>query len=162
MVAFTTETRNSSFHQNIQINFGPTYPPIQGVLGFVSPVKSCRILKLTTHLYSVPRLTIRGTIYQLPICLHGLDRNDSVYTVYIYIYIYGRHDKLPTCSTFENMMRVVAFIVMFHPHTVSTCLYSNKPPQQHDPAPCASTINILREYTTVETKCGKRLGQFCD
>jgi len=95
VVLFPTETRSSSFHQNIQINFVPTQPPIQGVSGFVSPVKRGRILKLTTHLYSVPRLRIRGTICPFPTCLHVLDRNNSLshslslsLSLYIYIYIY--------------------------------------------------------------------------
>ena len=66
--------------------------------------------------------------------------------------------KLPKCSTFRNTRKVVACIVtpgvsMSAFKLISTAARS-----------CSSdsTINILSQYTTVETKCGKRLGQFCD
>ena len=117
VVLFPTETRSSSFHQNIQINFVPTQPPIQGVSGFVSPVKRGRILKLTTHLYSVPRLRIRGTICPFPTCLHVLDRNNSLshslslslsIYIYIYIYIYTSGAK-----KFIDILRDVIYVLFF-------------------------------------------------
>ena len=86
VVLFPTEARNSSFHQNIQINFGPTQPPLQAVLGF-SPIKKRPDIKAEhSSLFSTKVKNTWNYTSTIPICLHDLDRNDYIY-IFIYVYI---------------------------------------------------------------------------
>jgi hypothetical protein len=53
---------------------GPTQPPIQWVLGGLSPgIKRGRGVKLTTHPYLVPRLRMSRSYTSSPLmCVHGM------------------------------------------------------------------------------------------
>jgi hypothetical protein len=61
-VRFVAEARNLSLLHSIQATRRPTQPPFQWLSATLSPGQSVRGVKLTSHLYLVPRLIMRADI----------------------------------------------------------------------------------------------------
>jgi hypothetical protein len=55
---------------------GPSQPPVQRVTEFPSPEVKQPGVKLTTHVYLVPRLRIIGALSQKIIFFHGMHRQN--------------------------------------------------------------------------------------
>jgi hypothetical protein len=68
-----------------RLALGPTQPPIQWVLGVLSPgVKRSRGVTLATHPHLVPRLSMsRSCTSSHPMCLHGMQRDSFTFFFYI-------------------------------------------------------------------------------
>jgi len=66
-LGFDSRQRQGFFHfaTAFRLALGATHPIIQWVPGALSPGESGPVVKLTTYLHLVPRLTVRGDIPRL-------------------------------------------------------------------------------------------------
>jgi hypothetical protein len=88
---------------------GPTQQTLQLELAFVPKVKDSQSMNLSSHLYLMPVVTIRGTYLHSPVHLYGAQGHEADFSS-------------SPCATDQKTWSFISMSTFFHPNSKSPCL----------------------------------------